>query len=221
MEFSVMRRRLAPKETMAFITHCVGLLGAFPAAYLLLGSAKDDYTYVGAAVYSFSLVAVYAGSVICHHGFGSSPEWQDILNRLDHAGILFMIAGTYTPICLITLRGAITLLTCVWVIAWVGIYIKLRQPRLPKWSTAVLYIGLGSLILLWLPVLVHRLPGGGVALLLGGGATYIIGAVLWVVEWPNLWPGRFGHHELMHLVVGAASYQHFLVMLWYIVPHHH
>src|SRR3989338_2302420 len=109
---SFVRRRLLPKDGGSFLTHFVSLLVAIPASLLLLDFAADGYGLVGGAVFGFGLIGVFAGSSICHHGWGCGQAWQEYLDRYDRVGIYLMIACTLTPVCL-ALRSPLAILRVI------------------------------------------------------------------------------------------------------------
>ena len=105
----------------------------------------------------------------------------------------------------------------VWLIAIGGIFMKIYWLHAPRWLSTLVYVGMGSLIVIALSPLVRRVSPAGVAWLLGGGLCYLIGAIFYGVKWPNLLPGVFGFHELWHLLVMAGSFSHFWTVLKYLV----
>ena len=135
---------------------------------------------------------------------------------MDHNTIFFLIAGTYTPICLITLNGKVgfSLFALVWGIAFIGIFQCLFFINCPKWVSAIIYIAMGWCCLLAFPQLLKSVPAGAFALLLGGGIIYTIGGIIYACKFPvfNRLHQNFGSHEIFHCFVLAGSMCHFVTM---------
>ena len=207
------------KDPGSAITHFFGLVGAvlvMPA--LLIHGAWEGYSPLQMAalsVFLLSMVGLYAAST-AYHSFDLEHGRNRILKKLDHIMIFFLIAGTYTPICLITLpdKGGIPLLAGVWAVALSGLVLKLCWVYHPKWLSSVLYIGMGWLCLTKLPVLWTALPRAGFLWLLAGGVLYTVGGVIYALRLEKLntlHPG-FGSHEIFHLFVLAGSACHCATM---------
>lgn len=133
--------------------------------------------------------------------------------------IFVLIAGTYTPVCLVVLRGpwGWSLLGTVWGLAVAGIVMKLFWMTAPRWLSTLLYILMGWLVVVAFVPLVEALPMQGILWLSAGGFFYTLGAVIYAIKRPNLVAGVFGFHELWHLFVMAGSFCHFWVMLHYVM----
>jgi len=172
---------------------------------------------VALGVYGASLIALYAASAL-YHLLPLSPAGTARLRRFDHAAIFALIAGTYTPVCLIALDGAWRwgLLALVWSLALAGILVKLTRMDAPRWLTVGLYLGLGWVALLAVPVLLAALPAGALLWFLVGGLVYSGGAVVYALKRPDPFPGAFGFHEIWHLFVLAGSACHFWAILRYV-----
>jgi len=172
---------------------------------------------VSFAIYGASLVLLYSASGVAH-SLHCSSETEAKLDRLDYAAIFLLIAGTYTPVCLVTLRGPLGygMLAAEWLCALFGINTVLRGGAQSHVSRTWLYIAMAWLAILAAPVLIRRLAPGAIAWLLAGGVAYSIGAIIFVRRKPTLWPGRFGSHELWHCLVLVGSACHFMVMIRYV-----
>jgi hemolysin III len=147
------------------------------------------------------------------------PErWRRALRTLDHIAIYFLIAGTYTPLALITLKGRLgwTLLAAVWLIALAGIPFKLFYLHAPIWLSTGTYLAMGYLALVAVVPIAHAVSFGGLAWLIAGGLAYTLGAVIYAQQRPDPFPGRFGHHEIWHLLVLTGSGCHFAFMLYHV-----
>jgi hemolysin III len=132
--------------------------------------------------------------------------------------VFVLIAGTYTPICLVALRGGWgwSLFGVVWGIALGGLIIKTRWMHAPKWLSTALYLAMGWTVIVAAPVLFDRLPVGAVGWLLAGGIIYSVGAVIYALKRPNLIPGVFDAHALWHLFVLAGSACFFWMIVQYV-----
>ena len=172
---------------------------------------------VSFSIYGTSLVALWVVSALYH----SLNAANKVLEQLDHSMIYFLIAGTYTPICLIVLRGGWgwSLFGINWGLAMTGMILKLvfrHPPRGAKITFFVFYIVMGWLIIIaWFP-LVRVLPRGGIFWLVLGGMFYTVGAAILNIKRFNFFP-QFGAHEIWHLFVMAGSFCHYWMMLKYIL----
>jgi hemolysin III len=191
-------------------------LVALLAAAVMAGSVERGIAF---GVYGASLVGLYAASAL-YHLLPVSERATARLRKLDHAMIFVLIAGTYTPVCLLALSGFWRwgLLGAVWSLALGGVLIKIRGVGSRPWLTVSLYLGLGWLSVAALPVLVRALPVGALVWLAAGGLVYTVGAVIYAAKRPDLLPGKFGHHGLWHLFVIAGSACHFWAMARYVAP---
>ncbi len=211
------------KDPGSAVTHFIGMILAIIAAVPLMLKALSgpNILYpVSAGIYGASLILLYAASTT-YHTFDRSERVDTILKKIDHIMISILIAGTYTPICLLTLNGrtGILLLAIIWSIAAIGILLKLFWVYCPKWVSSVLYIGMGWTCLLALPQLLDALPAAAFCWLLAGGLIYTAGGVIYALNLP-LFNSRhtiFGSHEIFHLFVMAGSVCHFVVIYVYVL----
>jgi hemolysin III len=134
--------------------------------------------------------------------------------------IFVLIAGTYTPFCLLALDSGwrVGLLCVVWGLALCGIVFKLLWMSAPRWLSVALYLGMGWVAVIVAPALFQAVPPGGMALVLGGGLVYSVGAIVYGLRRPNPWPRALGFHELWHLFVVVGSACHFWAVLRYLAP---
>ncbi|HXF52289.1 MAG TPA: hemolysin III family protein [Dehalococcoidia bacterium] len=193
------------------------LAGAGAAALLLI--AASPRAYVGAAIFASSLALLYSTSAI-YHRVTWRPALRRIVKRVDHAMIFVLIAGTYTPFCLLVLSDAwgITMLSVVWGVAGAGMLLKVAWPEAPRWLSVPLYLVVGWLAVVAAPQLLDRLSGAPIAMLLTGGVLYSLGGVVYAVERPNPWPRVFGYHEVFHALVVAGSAVHYALVAAYLLP---
>lgn len=211
------------KDPGSAITHFIGMLMAiFAAVPLLIKAASEpDRIYViSIAVYALSLILLYAASTT-YHTFDKSDRINTILKKIDHMMISVLIAGSYTPICLLVLprKTGVILLSIVWGIAIIGILIKAFWVYCPKWVSSVLYIGMGWTCVLAFTQLLNTLSPAAFGWLLAGGIIYTIGGVIYALKLPifNNKHKNFGSHEIFHLFVMGGSTCHFIVMYVFVL----
>lgn len=211
------------KDPGSAITHFIGMLMAiFAAVPLLIKAAREpDHIYlISLSIYALSLILLYAASTT-YHTFDLSERANTILKKIDHMMIFVLIAGSYTPICLITLKGrtGTILLALVWGIAIVGIILKAFWVFCPKWVSSVLYIGMGWTCVLAFTQILNSLSPAAFGWLLAGGIIYTIGGVIYALKLPifNNRHKNFGSHEIFHLFVMGGSMCHFIVMYAFVL----
>lgn len=212
------------KDPGSAITHFIGMLMAiFAAVPLLIKAAHEPgrIYVISLAIYAVSLILLYAASTT-YHTFDLSKKINTMLKKIDHMMIFVLIAGSYTPICLLVLKGrtGIILLTLVWGIAIVGILIKAFWVFCPKWVSSVLYIGMGWTCVLAFTQILNSMSTAAFGWLLAGGIIYTIGGVIYALKLPifNSRHKNFGSHEIFHLFVMGGSACHFVVMYAYLLP---
>ena len=216
--------KLRIKDPGSAITHFIGMVMAAIASVPLLIKAahQPDSVYIIAmSVYAASLILLYAASTT-YHTFDISERVNKLLKKIDHMMISVLIAGSYTPVCLIVLKGrlGIILLSIVWAIAIAGILIKAFWVYCPKWVSSVLYIGMGWTCVLAFTQLLNNLSPAAFGWLLAGGIIYTVGGVIYALKLPlfNSRHKNFGSHEIFHLFVMAGSACHFVVMYAFLLP---
>lgn len=191
------------------VSHQYAAILAAPAVVLLWFGAESIAGRVGAGVYGLSLLTLFTISAIFHR-----PTWRlrmrDLVGRADQAAIFLMIAGTYTPFCLL-LRSSVgyTLLLVVWATALGGVVLSALWPGAPKPLMAGIYVAFGWFAAALMPSL-FRVAGWPVILLILLGAVgYTVGAVVYSLRRPDPFPRSFGYHEIFHLLVVVAAVCHF------------
>lgn len=211
------------KDPGSAITHFIGMLMAIFAAVPLLIKAAHEPSriyVVSIAVYAASLILLYAASTT-YHTFNRSEKLNTILKKVDHMMISVLIAGSYTPICLLVLGGktGILLLSIVWGIALIGILIKAFWVYCPKWVSSVLYIGMGWTCVLAFTQILNSMSPAAFGWLLAGGIIYTAGGVIYALKLPifNSRHKYFGSHEIFHLFVMGGSACHFVVMYAFVL----
>lgn len=202
------------EEKFNAITHLVGAVLALVGTVLLIvlaASGGDAWKVVSVSIYGATLVLLYTFSSLYHSLRGKA---KIILRELDHHGIYLLIAGSYTPFCLVTLRGSLgwTLFGVVWGLAIFGSLQELIFKSGARILSVVIYVVMGWVAILAMAQLKHALGAAGFAWLLAGGLFYTIGIVFYVVD------TRFRHaHGIWHLFVIAGSASHYIAILFYVL----
>jgi hemolysin III len=205
------------REPVNGASHLLGLLLASAGTILLLRMASGPWQLAAFAVYGTTLIVLYGASTL-YHLLPVSDRPLRVLRTLDHIAIYFLIAGTYTPIALITLHSPLgwALLAAVWLIAVAGIPFKLFYLDAPVWVSTATYLAMGYLALVAVVPLARAVSITGLLWLVAGGLAYTIGAVIYTQQRPDPFPGRFGHHEIWHLLVLTGSACHFAFMVFHV-----
>ena len=202
------------EEVAHSVTHGIGLLGAVAGLVLLLvlaAATRDPWRITACAIYASTLVLLYGTSTLYHAL--SATRARDVFRVLDHSAIYLLIAGTYTPFALVSLRGpwGWTLLAIVWSLALAGVTMKaVFGARWPIISTA-LYIAMGWVVIIAVKPLVAHVPPAGIAWLVAGGLAYTGGVAFYA--WTKL---RYSH-AIWHLFVLAGSVCHYIAVVLYVV----
>jgi hemolysin III len=206
------------EEIANSVTHGIGVLLSIAALVLMIVfSVKYDAgttNLLSMIVFGISLIILYSASTIYHSIPGGKAK--SILKILDHSAIYILIAGTYTPFSLITLKGKIgmTILTVVWSIAILGILLQIFMKKKNVILSTLLYVGMGWVVIFAFNPLVEALPKNGLELLVAGGLAYTFGAVFYVMKKVPYF------HMIFHLFVLAGSILHFLCVFFYVLPVH-
>ncbi len=193
--------------------HLVCFVLAIPVAVLVVALATSLRARIGATVYGIGLVALFGVSGL-YHRWPWSPTARHRMRCLDHATIFMMIAGSYTPLCLLVLDGwiAVAMLVTVWTGAALGATLAWSNGRRPAVVRNGLYIALGWAVVVITPQLVRRLSAVELVLIAAGGVLFTIGAVALATRRPDPFPGVFGYHEVWHTLVVAAVVCHLVAI---------
>ncbi len=193
--------------------HRVAFYAAMPAGLVLVVLAPDVRAKLACAIYALTLVALFAVSSTYHLGL-HTEEQRARWRRADHATIFLLIAGTYTPFCLLVLSGtaATVELAIVWTGALAGVAIKMWRVDLHVLS-GFMYIGLGWVAVVTLPAIARGLDAAGTVLLVVGGALFTFGALVLATHRPDPWPRTFGYHEIWHAMTVLAAICHYVAIL--------
>lgn len=211
------------KDPGSAITHFIACVMAIIAAIpLLIKSAREPnvITVIAMSIFILSMILLYAASTI-YHTVDSTEKVNRRLRKMDHMMISIMIAGSYTPVCLIALDARIGIPLCalVWGVAIAGIIIKACWITCPKWFSSCLYILMGWLCVLAFKPIFNALEPAAFGWLLAGGIIYTIGGVIYALKLPifDSKHKNFGSHEIFHLFVMGGSVCHFIVMYCFLV----
>ena len=208
------------RDPVSGLTHMIAALLAVLATVLLILRSVDPampWHIVTFSIFGGGMILLYTASTL-YHWLPVSEAGVRFLRRVDHSMIFFYIAATYTPICLIPLRGpwGWSLFGVIWGLALAGIVMKIFWMHAPRWLSTAIYLAMGWMVLVGAYPLVMNLSTGALAWLAGGGLVYSVGAVVYALKWPDPWPNRFGFHEIFHVFVIGGSFCHFVVMYWFI-----
>lgn len=210
------------REPSSAFTHLIAMMMAlFAAAPLLVKTAlsTSGREFAAMCVFIVSMVLLYAASAT-YHSVNVTGERLKLFKKIDHMMIFVLIAGTYTPVCLIILGGELgyTLFNIVWGIAIFGMLIKAFWVTCPKWFSSVIYIAMGWVCIFVFGTLRSSLPTAAFLWLLVGGIVYTIGGVIYALKLPlfNSMHKKFDSHAVFHLFVMGGSICHFIFMYAYV-----
>lgn len=211
------------REPGSAITHYIAMLLSMVAAVPLLlkaESSKIPSAITAMGIFILAMTLLYAASSL-YHALNVKECVLKVFRKFDHMMIFVLIAGTYTPICMLVLKGktGMSLLALIWGIAAVGMLLKIFWINCPKWLSSVIYIAMGWVCLLVFPVLMQKLSAAAFAWLFAGGVMYTVGGVVYALKLKgfNKIHKYFGSHEIFHLFVMAGSFCHFIVMYCYVM----
>ena len=203
------------EEKINIISHAIGFILSMVALPLLVRHAVlhgDVWHIVSFSIFGSSLIMLYAASTFYHSA--NSPELRNRLNIVDHASIYVLIAGTYTPFTLVTLKGPIgwVIFGTSWGLALTGIILKLFFTGKYDLISTIMYVCMGWIIVFAIKPLINNLPLEGLLWLFAGGISYTIGAILYSI-------GRIKfNHAIFHLFVLTGSICHFMSVFFYVLP---
>jgi len=209
------------KDPVSGLTHLLGAVLSVVALVLLVYNGAKGATpwhVVSFSIFGASLILLYTASTI-YHMIPAREKGTIILRKIDHMMIYILIAGTYTPICLVPLRGGWgwSLFGVVWAIAIGGIIMKAFWLNAPRWLYTLIYLGMGWIVAIAFLPLLRTLPSGGMLWLVIGGGLYTLGAVIYGTKWPKFNFKHVGFHEIFHIFILGGSFSHFWLMYKYIL----
>lgn len=212
--------RLRLREPVSALTHLTGAILSVIGLVMLIAAAAEHGSVrhiVAVSIFGASLVLMYCVSAL-YHASTLSERGLGHFQRIDHVMIYVLIAGSYTPVCLIVLGGRLgmTLLVTVWTLAALGVYQKIVWMHAPRWLSTALYLGMGWIAIILVRPLIAAGSPGFFLWLLAGGIAYSVGAVVYAKRWPRRGAKIFGPHEIWHLFVMAGSFAHYWAILAYV-----
>jgi len=199
-----------------FITFLAGIIGL---GLLIMLSRNNNSKLITMTIYGVSVLVLFGTSTL-YHWIKTTPEKERLLRKLDHISIFLLIAGSYTPVFYYGLDGIWkwAMLSAIWVLAVLGIVLKVFFLDVPRSVSTAFYISLGWMALIPFFKLVQSLPLEALILMFLGGVSYTIGGVIYATKILNFFPNKFGFHEIFHLFVSMGCVLHF-VMIWrFVVP---
>lgn len=171
-------------------------------------------------IFGFSMMTLYAASGIYHSVILPAPKIK-VFRKIDHSAIFILIAGSYTPVCILVLQKkfGLPMLIAIWSLAFIGIIVKFLWITCPKWFSSTIYIAMGWLCIFCMKSLIKAITPAAFVWLLIGGIIYTIGGVIYALKLPifNSKHKNFGSHEIFHLFVMGGSLCHFIFMYAYVI----
>ncbi len=206
------------KEPISSILHLLGAILSVAALVVLVLSGLDSvWKVVSFSIYGATLILLYSFSAVYHWVPQAWGGKNQLFRKLDHLSIYLLIAGTYTPFCLVTMRGpwGWSLFGVVWGLAIIGVLIQSVYINVDRRFTTLVYIGMGWMVVIAFKPLLDALSLNGIYLMVLGGVTYSVGGLVYAFKKPNL-SKYFGFHELWHTFVLLGSFFHFLAIYYFI-----
>ncbi len=213
--------RIRLREPVNGLTHLFGaIMSVIGLVFLVYYAAKTATAWhvVAFSIYGASLILLYTASTL-YHLLPLSEKGVKIFRRIDHMMIYVLIAGTYTPICLIPLRGiwGYSFLVSVWGVAVVGIILKVLWFNAPRWLYTLNYVVMGAAIIFALKPLSQAIHINAIIWMIAGGFFYIVGAAIYATKWPKIPLKHFSYHEIFHIFILLGSFSHFMIMYKYVM----
>jgi hemolysin III len=204
---------VAPAPLLRGWLHLACFFLSIPAGLFLIFNASAGRAQIGAVIYAVGLTALFGVSA-AYHRPRWSPKWRARFKRLDHGTIFVMIAGTYTPLCLVVLGGVVgtVMLVSVWAGAVTGVILAAVGIAERRYIGGACYVALGWVAVAAAPALVRNLTATQLALVFAGGVIYTVGVVVLGSKRPDPFPRVFGYHEVWHVMVVAAAVCHFIAI---------
>lgn len=213
----------ATDEVFNSVSHLsAAMLSLLGMVLLIVQSGSNAWKIVSFSVYGTSLVFLFVCSTF-HHAITSTVRVEAKLRMLDYLAIYPLIAGTFTPFCLVFLHHSVigwSFFGVAWFFAFLGMFLTaiFGPERIPKWMSMTMYITigwLGAILTFWLLPLLGM---DGMGLFILGGLAYTLGGYVYTTEKPNPIPGKFGFHEIWHIAVILGALLHYSVMYFYVLP---
>jgi len=207
-----------PKPLLRGVLHEAAFFISLVTGALLIAGVGDERRRAAAAVFACAVAACFGASAL-YHRVSWTPRLRPWMRRVDHAGVYLLIAGTYTPVCLLVLHGAwrLAILLTVCIGAGAAIVLKFAWVDAPKWLAVALGIALGWVAVVALPQLAARLDPAAFALLCFGGLAYTAGAIVYARRRPDPLPAVFGYHEVFHALTIVAVACQYVAIAFFVV----
>jgi hemolysin III len=208
------------KPKLRGVSHQYAFFISLGCGIALIVGASDGKARLAASIYAVAVSALLGTSAL-YHRVTWRPNARRWMRRLDHSMIFVLIAGTYTPVALLALKGSLasTILIVLWAGALGGVLFKLLWIDAPKWLLAGVYVALGLVTAAVFGELPAAIGWLGVAGLATGGLLYVLGEIVYASGRPNPWPKVFGYHEIFHALVIAAAALQYAVIAFAVLPH--
>ncbi len=210
------------REPVSGFTHLLGAIVSLVGLILLImkelsKNNPSPLSLFSVVTFGLSLIFLYTASTV-YHLIPSKDKVILFLRKLDHSMIFVLIAGTYTPICLIALTGLWRwgLFSLIWTVAIIGIILKLTWFECPRWLSTAFYIVMGWLSIFAISPLSKALPTAALVLLISGGVVYTLGGLIYALKWPKFNLKHWGFHEIFHLFVLGGSFLHYMLVIQYL-----
>lgn len=209
------------KDPVSGLTHLfAALLSIIALVFMIHHSVvtNNAVSLISSIIFGVSLIFLYSASA-SYHLINISKRVTAILRRIDHMMIFVLIAGTYTPVCLITLGGKTgkMIFVGIWVIAILGILFKAFWFNAPRWLYTLFYIAMGWIIVFAFSPISKVMAVPGIVLMVAGGIVYSLGGIVYALKWPIKNAKYFGFHEIFHIFVIAGSLLHFFMIYKYVL----
>jgi len=201
------------RDPASGLSHLAGAALSVVGLVVLLRVAvgnHDPWQIVSFAIFGGSLILLYSASAI-YHLLNVPARAGVVLRKLDHIMIFVLIAGTYTPVCLVALRGpaGYAMLAVIWSLAVAGVFFKVFYLNAPRWAYTGIYLLMGWICVFAIVPLARAVGVRRLLWLFAGGVFYSVGAVIYGLKKPNLVPGWLGFHEIFHIFIILGSLSHF------------
>ncbi len=211
------------RDPVSGLTHLFGALASLIGLIILIIYELNipnstPLGLVAVIMFGISLILLYTASSV-YHLVKSSDKVIKILRKLDHSMIFVLIAGTYTPVCLISLNGKLRwiMFISIWALAVIGVSFKMIWFNCPRWLSTLFYVFMGWIAVFLISPISKAININGIAWLILGGVFYTVGAVIYGTKWPKINSKVFGFHEIFHLFVLAGSFCHYFMVFKYVL----
>jgi len=209
------------REPVNGLTHFfAAIVAAIGLIALVIIGWKSVIKEISLSIYGITLILLFAASAT-YHMVKAKPRIIESLRKFDHSAIYLLIAGTYTPICMIMFSGFWKwgLLALIWVLAVIGVALEVILIKAPRWLRVGVYIMMGWICIAAIGEMLKVMPIGALMWLFAGGVIYTLGAVVYATKKLDFFPGKFGFHEVWHIFVILAALAHFITIAVYVAPH--